>query len=666
MSDVTTKLGIDYNPQGAKQFIVDVQQGKTAAESLTEALKEDTAASTENAEAHEKVSTSMGNTNASSRALRIGMAGLLADMALASVAAGSTLPQGMQEAAKSLQTVIDLAVAGNFALPGLGFALGAVAGSALALGTAATTVAPMISDLDKKLDSLSKQDELTNTLSQLLGVTDKTAASMLTAAGHSSTYAKELDAVLKAAQPVSPFIAAIGSAVDSLTGSTKGFDAVGEFFNGILTTAGQAAELFAGTLAADISLIKDLASGTSLVQARTDANNAFNASMRGMLSATAGVTPPLKELNALASEATTINNQYDPSIKRIDSSLQSLAKTLRDDVAGQLQEMSRLETQVTSDTANNALEMERITQTRNDALFQANQSLRDKETDAAYQYAASLEQINEEIVRQHQAMVDRIADIDFQNQQSQMSLDFNLKEQLETAKTQREREEIMERYRFEAGQLQARTAHEKSDAQRSYDEAKQAAAQKQALADQTYQHQLDLDQRTYKEQTALARKRYDEEKTALKERYQLEIENINNSLAAFLTAEDLKIQAMQNEIRVEQGLATLPYAIHPPDPNLLNQLSQYEQQNAPHYGIGGVVPGPKGSPQLIMAHGGETIVREGKTKSTASDDSPMYVNVSVEPMLRPAIQSIFEQMTAGRVFKKQVKLIFNDAAAGQR
>lgn len=681
MSDVSVKLGATYQNTAVKELIQDVRDSQAAIERLVQNFK-DLGASEEEAAvgmrrvgtdssqtrmaldevygSTEKSSGGMGNMNSSARALRVGIAGLVADMALATIASGEQLPQGLREGAKGLQTVTDLAVAGAFAFGPMGALIGGIAGSFVALGSAAMTVDPEISALNNSLDGLGKKDATITTLSNVLGVTYAEAAAMVEAAKHNSEFATKLDAVARSAEPVPVLVAAVSASVDTLGISIGKIPDVGEGLNTFLRNS--VSELvYYGTILQDvIKAIEAPYQFTSTADILADANRKATAALKEYDDKVKGVSADVGTLKTLTAEAGAINDQYDPTIKKIESSLQSLARTLRDDVAQQMLEMVRLQNQVTSDTENAALQLAHIAQTRTDAIFQADQSLHDREIADAYQYASKLEQINEEIARQHQALVDRINDIDFQSQQSRQSLDFNLKEALEKAKTQREREEIMERYRFEVGQLDQKTAHEKSDAQRSYDEAKQAAAEKRALADEEYKHQLELDQRTYSEQVALAKKRYDEEKNALKERYQLEIENINKSLAAFLIAEDLKIQAMQNEIRVERGQATLPYTVNPPDPALLEQLTKYEQQNQPKFDTGGTVPGPRGAPSLIMAHGGETVLRMGERGGGAKEASPQIVNVHVEPMVQPVVHSMLAQFVQGHVFKQGVQVILND------
>lgn len=119
------------------------------------------------------------------RAGRLMIAGLLADMALMNIAMGEQVPASTREAVKEIQIVINTATAAAFAFQflgmsiGTGLAVGAAIGILEIIASGALDADQNIGELNKSLDQLGKSATNIQTLSNLLGINEQLAETVM-------------------------------------------------------------------------------------------------------------------------------------------------------------------------------------------------------------------------------------------------------------------------------------------------------------------------------------------------------------------------------------------------------------------------------------------------------------------------------------------------------
>ena len=110
------------------------------------------------------------------------------------------------------------------------------------------------------------------------------------------------------------------------------------------------------------------------------------------------------------------------------------------------------------------------------------QNLADKEADLAHQYQTRLEELGQEEARAKQQLADKILEIERTKNEQLASLDWDTHEALENAKTDHDREQILERLQHERQAIDQSAADKETDAQKAYQETeKQLADKKRAL-----------------------------------------------------------------------------------------------------------------------------------------------------------------------------------------
>ena len=125
-------------------------------------------------------------------------------------ALGDQLPPSAKKAFDGLGVVTSAAMIGSSILPGLGTAVGVVAGGMLALGSAAMSVDPKIQALNDQLDKMARQDETTRTLAEIGHLSEGVAEKYVTLAQNNRAAAVELQKFAQANQPMNQIQATAG------------------------------------------------------------------------------------------------------------------------------------------------------------------------------------------------------------------------------------------------------------------------------------------------------------------------------------------------------------------------------------------------------------------------------------------------------------------------
>lgn len=510
---------------------------------------------------------------------RLIMGAMIADMALMQLTAGST-DKSIQELGKSLDVTLNTGLLAFMATGNP--AIGVVAGLGAAMLSAyqiATQLDPAIVDLEKSTENLGKQDKTVDTLANLLGVTRDTAAMMLLAAKNSSEYATQLLALEKAAH---------GAAEEQKNVLQLAGDSSGN-----LIKMGNA--MFQAGLAG-LGAWKDGKTAAEQQQAATDAA----ANSLGLLSAKQREQLDL-QTQAMESQAQAVNTLKDYQ-KQVDSTASSLndfimssssdvfklqaddaeklAKAQRDttdsiarDWRSLQDNLQQLDFQRVQQSENNAQQIYQINRTLadalladsqklNDALFDIAQKLRDKEADDAHQYANQVQDVNDQIITDRLDMLQKIREAEQQLQRDLTNLDWSTAQQLQSAKTQNEQEQILYRASHEKATLYQRANDTITKAQETFDEQMRLEDQrlKKLAADDAYrksidernaQEEIDRANRTYNEEIAAARKRNDQQLADLQVRIKQEEEAYNQQVATAKKRYDEQVADLRSRLAQE-------------------------------------------------------------------------------------------------------------------
>lgn len=539
----------------AKEVSAQLIQWGVNAEQVTAYLKElgaateaDTQAASENAAAHANDSSGMEGVSVSAGNMRTAMRAMTAEMALATIASGQTLPQGLREAAKGLQEVASFAVMGEMVLPAYGAAIGAAVGALIALGTAADSVDPKVIELNKQLDSMSKKGDVTNALMEVTGWTQKQAEEALKAAKADGDYAAALDAFVRAGEKagaIQQIFDGIASAGDRLgqvihvdtdemgkflLAVAKVVPIFGVYAGGLekLAQGGQSVEKAAGAFNAVGLAIEDFRKKTDDAAVATDK---FDKKLTEMATAnTAEITKLADQRQqAVVNEALAEAQAEAQAAQQIDTVWQNLTTQL-DALADQRAKAIETEAQAEAKAQQSLTdEINKAQQQLNDSLAKAAQSLADKEadinrtlhdklTDEAHKYQESEEQVSQQIAKSKQDLANKLVDIERQRQEQLAALDYNTAEQIGKAKTENERRDIEERAVFERSQINQRANDQRSSAeQTAAQQAKDLELRKKTL-DEEYQYAVATSKREASERLADAQRSYAEEVAAARQR----------------------------------------------------------------------------------------------------------------------------------------------------
>ncbi len=537
-----TPVGVILTAEQEQAFVEALNRATQAVNNLTTAIKSDTEASVENdtaikanADAVETATTSHSGFYSQLRAGRIAVAAITAEMALMTIVAGQQLPDGLRETAKGLQLIVDLGTTGFLLGGGPGAAIGALAGVVLSLGAAASTQSQSIQDLDTKLTQLSKQDELQTTLSNITSLTKDQTAVLLDAASKDPAFAKQLLDMTKAAEPLPILINAFVSSGDALgshsvdwTTALNQLNFVFEAFIGglvyIVDIFNETNTLLrSGTIPTfqDFTKVIDdaTAAETKFYQEFDKNKNAHTSDPSGLLAEAAAIEAQQTEV-ALLKQATAAQETY---AKAVDASYDSLNKlTIKTGEAyAQAQQQyndaiskaggslddARTKAQVAQDDAD-----VKLRQQYNERIAAIDQQLADRRTDIATQLADRLfdiqTRLGDALASAEETLQTRLAAIDSQQKDSLISLDKSTAEQIRTAQTQHDIEEIKRKAEIQKEAINLRTGDEKTAAQNEYEQrvqqAEQAAREEIAIANRTAAEQRAISLRTANEQRATA------------------------------------------------------------------------------------------------------------------------------------------------------------------
>lgn len=157
------------------------------------------------------------------RAGRIAVAALNVELALMTVAAGETLPQGVREGARALQVITDTTTAFAFAgssIPGLttaaGAAIGLLVGGISALLTVLFAADPALDAVNKRLDELAKKDDVIESIAKITSSSREEAQALLDIAQKSPAAAKGLQQLVENEEPANGLQRALAGVADQM------------------------------------------------------------------------------------------------------------------------------------------------------------------------------------------------------------------------------------------------------------------------------------------------------------------------------------------------------------------------------------------------------------------------------------------------------------------
>jgi len=513
MADQSLKqVGVRLVVEGQTEYASATQQAAMETQALGAATQETAAQSQAGAATSAAATTQMTGLAAGTEAASAGMAGLV--------------------------------TVGGGAVAFLGLLAAAVGAVALAMST---QLDPATVKLNDELDKLAHKDDTAETLGKILRISTETATMMLEAAKKDADYAEALSAVVKAAEPMPPIFAAWQEASKQLDGT----------FQGLMTTLmniGDAIQrVGAGALAsatATAKYIDALAQGKSLEEAWKEANAAGMAVWDAAVTAREKAAVSQETLNTLTTRAIDINAKATDSTQReaeaqyqlsqaLDHTTQRMAdlntRTAQQYAAAQQNYLNTVATahrayaqQVEASETQLSTRLADLAQTRaNDLsaiesglankiaaiesglankIADIQMGLQERAAALAHTYAQKLAQIDSEIADQRQALADKIFEIERNLRESVAALDYSTGQQLQDAKTDHDRQRILERAQFERAQLEQNANDQRSDAQRAFDEAQALADKKKALAREEYDYALRLELQQAAEQIAAAQR----------------------------------------------------------------------------------------------------------------------------------------------------------------
>lgn len=221
-----------------------------------------------------------------------------------------------------------------------------------------------------------------------------------------------------------------------------------------------------------------------------------------------------------------------------------------------------------------------------------------------------------------------------------------LKEQLAQAKDNYK--DQLDALNFSIQQQAEARAHQVDEIRIAHEQAYAAAKlrydQETAAAKKRYDEEVADARKANLEATKNAADRYDEEKRAVQTRYDEELKKIQETWDAWLTKHNLTMQGLDAE---RQMLSDFIGPLQP------------ITQGVPG-GAGGldmiVPPGYNNDTFPIRAASGEHV-----TITPSQNSGGQTVNIAVEPMLAPMIQSFVSQLVKSQVLKEGVNMIINDA-----
>lgn len=567
---------------------------------------------------------------------------------------GDDLPPAFERTTSALQQIASFGAAGAFSGLGvLGVVLGVVTGAVVALGTAASTVSPQIIQLNQNLNNMSKQDETVNTLAKVADVSVDVAQSWEDAARKSPGFAKKLEDIAKAAEPVPPLIAAITTATDTLGISMGNFPDLGQKFNDWLKHAvGDIVEL--GAIFKEISkeildefnslaypfqtppvflgLDKILEQGRD---AKAKAEAEFGSKVQG-------TDVPLAKQNDLSAEATAINKDLAGAIDDAAKAEDKYSKSIEDANfrLSQLNQQTRNQRDSAQQSFDNSA-ADAATQ-RGNAIANADQQWQDRDADLWQEWQGKVAEINSKLSDRvadistrfqnrvsdiEQGLADKIANIQQElanklaelahqreqaiaqgNQKEQQAaedlarklyeiertriedteaLAFNTAEQLRSARTEHDREDILRRSQFEKGQIDQKANDARNNAENDYAKAikqaelekklakddydyqvmlaKQLAAQKEAEARRTADEQIKQAQREAAQQIAAAQREQAQALAAAEHRYNEETalakRSYEEAVAAAIKAEGQKLADARRALEQRNEAITKSYEL---------------------------------------------------------------------------------------------------------
>lgn len=425
---------------------------------------------------------------------------------------GDDLPPAIERTTAAVQQIASFGSAGAFVGGAPGAIIGAIVGSVVALGVAAVQVDPQIQQLNQSLNNMSRQDEVIETLARIAGVTKDVAATWVEAARKDSEFAKSLEELVKAAEPVPPIIKAMNQAGLELTGTLDGLSEAVSATGDLLNKFGVG--VIAGTTGT-IKLLQELAAGKNVLEAWQGALGATQRVMEKGLEVTAEAGIAQADQNRLTREAEAIlaetskeaDKLADAQLRLADATEQanfSMAQ-LAQRTANQYAAAQQQYTNAVSDAADQ----------RANAIFNAEQTLSNRVADL-------WQDLQNKVVATNQALADKITDI-------------NLRAANQIADAQQ--------------QLQDRTADIQVQLANRIADIQQALADKVSdiqrdlankLADLAHQQASDIGKANDKIQDAardLARKLYEIERTRIEETERLDYD-IHNRLMDARTDHD--------------------------------------------------------------------------------------------------------------------------------
>lgn len=334
-------------------------------------------------------------------ALTLASFGLMSITQQLEKAFGDDLPPAIERTTAAIQQIASFGSAGAFVGGVPGAIIGAIVGSVVALGTAAVQVDPQIQQLNQSLNNMSKKDEVVETLSRVAGVTKEVAAEWEEAARKSPAFAKELENIVKKAEPIPPILAAITAAGRQMGNIfeplTKILGDAGDAMNKLLTmaTAG-----YVGMF----KFFETLANGGSRVEAMIASHQALSDVMLSVANASGEAGVSIDDQAMLTEKAEGILAETSKEAEKLADAQQRLADATENANFSMAQLAQRTANQYAAAQQQYTNAVSDAAEQRANAVFNAEQTLSNRVADLWQDLQNKVSGIN-------QTLADKITDI---------------------------------------------------------------------------------------------------------------------------------------------------------------------------------------------------------------------------------------------------------------
>ena len=528
---------------------------QSAAQQLeTKSEREKIPVAEEEANAIKKTNTSHVEMFTTLREGRLITGMMIADLALMNFAAGTT-NVALQEMSKGIQVVID---SGMLALIATGdpvvAVLVAITAGLVTVAQASVQGSEGLQALEKELAPLAKKDDAIDALALLSKTTKEESEVAMQAAKDNKQFAAEMQNFVEQSKPAAPVLSDIGTFLkmdwDIIQKIGQGFG-LDKIFGGIGSMGPSVSNAITGAEAFYAALVQGKSYSDAMtisLKAQEDELNRVANAQRNANVAITELAPAIEADKKALADVTKATEEWqkkqsslwENSAKAVESAnntiiadQQRLNDTLDKDWRSLQDKLADIGYNRVLSEQKNAADIERINENLSqgivdanqkmaDSIAKAQQTLADRESDIATQlstkqsesyrtYQKSIETTNNDIQKSAQELADKIVAINKKEVEDLANLDWTTGQKLNDAKTQNDKERILETHAHEAAAIRQSAEDARSSAQDTFEKAKQLSDQKKQIALEEYNYRTALNAREAAQQDADAKRRYAEE-----------------------------------------------------------------------------------------------------------------------------------------------------------